>query len=93
MPLAEALTLLNKKRRRQHRQKRARVQSGDGEGSANKYIPKYGDIVEVFWVGEGQWFEGEVIDVNDEGLYRVYYVSDAKKIWHDSSAGVRLKLD
>ena len=93
MPLAEALALLKKKRKRHSRQARARKKSREGEGSGRKYTPKYGDIVEVYWVGEGQWFEGEVVDVNDEGLYRVHYVSDGQKIWHDHSEGVRLKLD
>ena len=54
------------------------------------YSPKLGDIVEVFWVGEGKWFEGEVIGVK-KGLYRVFYKFDSEKHWHDSSARVRLK--
>ena len=49
-----------------------------------------GDIVEVYWVGEGKWFEGEVIGLKT-GLYRVHYKYDSEKLWHNSSTKVRLK--
>ena len=54
------------------------------------YTPQLGDIVEVYWVGEGKWFEGEVIDTNPK-QYRVHYKSDSQKHWHDKSARVRVK--
>ena len=38
-----------------------------------------GDIVEVYWVGEGKWFEGEVIGLKT-GLYRVHYKYDSEKL-------------
>ena len=64
-----------------------RVRMGLVKGS---YTPKLGDIVEVYWVGEGKWFEGEVIQVK-KGMYRVFYKFDSEKMWHDKSARVRLK--
>ena len=53
------------------------------------YKPSKGEIVEVFWMGEGKWFEGEVIAVK-RGMYRVHYKADSEKLWHDKSARVRL---
>ena len=62
---------------------------GKGKGG---YSPSLSDIVEVYWVGEGTWFEGEVIGTRRGGEYRVYYRVDGQKLWHDSSERVRLKL-
>ena len=54
------------------------------------YSPQLADIVEVYWVGEGKWFEGEVIGLK-KGMYRVFYKSDSEKLWHDKTTRVRLK--
>ena len=54
--------------------------------------PSLGDIVEVLWMGEGQWFEGEIIDLREGDEYRVHYKFDGQKLWHDQSSRVRLKL-
>ena len=57
----------------------------------DKYCPCLGDVVEVYWVDEKVWYEGEVIDTRERGEYRVHYVSDSQKLWHDRKSRVRLK--
>ena len=47
----------------------------------NLYI---GDIVEVYWKGEHEWFEGQVTDVDSvDRLFEVFYKTDSQKLWHD----------
>ncbi len=66
-----------------------RLRSGPDKNG--EYNPQVGDIVEVLWIGEGRWFEGEVLDVEDD-QFKVFYKYDGEKHWHDSSTNVRLKL-
>ena len=40
-----------------------------------------GDIVEVYWSGEKEWYEGEVTGIDDK-LVEVHYKSDNQKLWH-----------
>ena len=43
-----------------------------------------GQRVSVFWTGEKQWFEGDVIDVDNGGnLIQIHYLSDSTELWHD----------
>ena len=47
----------------------------------NLYI---GDIVEVYWKGEDQWYEGSITDVDAvDRQFEVFYKTDSKKLWHD----------
>ena len=42
-----------------------------------------GDIVEVYWHGDKEWYEGEVTGCDEEScLVEVHYKSDNKKLWH-----------
>ena len=60
------------------------------KGKKGDYTPSIGDIVEVYWVGEGEWFEGEVTDV-EGSLFAVSY-KDGHDLRHDySCTRVRLK--
>ena len=44
---------------------------------------RVGEIVEVFWEGESQWFEGEVMNISvEERQYEVFYRSDSTQLWH-----------
>ena len=46
----------------------------------NLYI---GDIVEVYWKGENQWYEGSITDVDAvDRQFEVFYKSDSEKLWH-----------
>ena len=46
----------------------------------NLYI---GDIVEVYWSGENQWYEGHITDVDAvDRQFEVFYKSDSQKLWH-----------
>ena len=57
-----------------------------------EYEPKIGDTVEVYWKVEKKWFEGEVLDV-EEDMFQVSYVSDGQHHWHEcSKTRARLKL-
>ena len=42
-----------------------------------------GEIIEVYWKGEKEWYEGEVtgVDLND-GTYEVLYKTDSSRLWH-----------
>ena len=43
-----------------------------------------GDIVEVYWKGEDQWFEGNITDVDAvDRQFEIFYKADSKKLWHD----------
>ena len=43
-----------------------------------------GDIVEVYWEGEDNWFEGEVMDVDlVEEQFQIYYKTDDTTYWHN----------
>ena len=64
-------------------------------GMRGCYQPILGDTVEVWWTEEDKWFEGEVIDCRDGDRgheFRVHYVSDSQKLWHDSSVRIRAKI-
>ena len=52
------------------------IRSRSGSG---RYRPSLGDIIEVYWVDENKWFEGEVVDTRGGGEYRVHYVLDGEK--------------
>ena len=57
----------------------------------DNHNPSLGDIVEVYWVGDKKWFEGEVTDV-EGNLFEVHY-TDGEKLRHNSSCTkLRLKL-
>ena len=44
-----------------------------------------GDIVEVYWEGENQWYEGAITDVDAvERQFEVLYKSDSSKFWHNA---------
>lgn len=64
-----------------------------GRRGSRKFIPSLGDIIEVYWVDEKKWYEGEVIDTREDGEYKVSYVSDGKKLWHTPGERVRMKKD
>ena len=50
------------------------------------------DIVEVYWSGEDQWFEGEVTGIDDDDkTIEVYYKSDGRRLWH-SLKDYRIRL-
>ena len=44
-----------------------------------------GDWVEVFWKGDGTWYEGEVtaLDLSDKQFEIKYYL-DKKQLWHNA---------
>ena len=47
---------------------------------------RVGECVEVYWEGEGKWFEGEVTGLDTEGKqYKVFYREDSQEWWHDPS--------
>ena len=52
------------------------------------------DIVEVYWKGEGKWYEGEVTGLDtDSDLFEIHYKSDNQKLWHSlDDYKVRLML-
>ena len=40
-----------------------------------------GDIVEVYWSGENQWYEGHITDVDSvDRQFEVFYKSDSQKL-------------
>ena len=42
-----------------------------------------GDVVEVYWEGMGEWYEGEVTDVDvDDMTVEILYKSDNKQLYH-----------
>ena len=45
-----------------------------------------GEIIEVYWKGEKEWYEGEVtgVDLNDR-TYEVLYKTDSSRLWHTVS--------
>ena len=44
---------------------------------------RVGECVEVWWEGEKEWYEGEVIDLDDsDKSFQIYYKLDSAKIWH-----------
>ena len=49
-----------------------------------------GDKVEVFWDMEGEWYEGEVIAVdNSDETYLVHYFADNEEHWHTGDMDIR----
>ena len=66
-------------------------QSSSDEETTSSDIIKFkdlriGDIVEVYWEGENEWFEGEVKDVDSgDQQFEVYYKSDDQTLWHNQS--------
>ena len=44
-----------------------------------------GDIVEVYWRGEGQWYEGEVTAIDEDGDVEVSYKADGCKLFHQEA--------
>ena len=47
---------------------------------------RVGEIVEVWWEGEKQWFEGEITSLeNRRKMFEVFYPCDGKKLLHRSS--------
>ena len=43
-----------------------------------------GLCVEVYWSGEGEWFEGEVTGINlDDKQFEVHYHTDSQQLWHN----------
>ena len=43
-----------------------------------------GDIVEVFWAGDNEWYEGSITDVDSvDRQFEVFYKSDSQKLWHN----------
>ena len=64
-------------------------QSSSDEETTSSEILKFndlriGDIVEVYWEGEHEWFEGEIKDVDsDDEQFEVCYKSDDQTLWHN----------
>jgi len=53
-----------------------------------------GDRVQVFWEGEGEWYGGEVINVDrKDGSYRVHYFLDNENVWHGPEWDVRTLVE
>jgi len=49
-----------------------------------------GDRIEVFWEHEGEWFGGEVIQVDkSDDTFRVCYFLDDTRMWHGQDWDVR----
>jgi hypothetical protein len=58
------------------------------------YVPQYsscephrGDIVEVYWEGDTCWYEGEVIESDDDS-FEVHYRSDGNTLLHSRTDGI-----
>ena len=46
---------------------------------------RVGDIVEVYWEGEHEWYEGECTNVDlREHQFEIVYVSDGVRLWHNA---------
>ena len=46
---------------------------------------RVGEIVEVFWEGENQWYEGEIVDVClEDNTFQILYRVDSQCIWHST---------
>ena len=44
---------------------------------------RVGEIVQAYWEGEDEWFEGEVKDVSVEDKeFEVFYPDDGHRLWH-----------
>ena len=55
---------------------------------------RVGDRVEVFWEGEGEWYAGEVVEVdNSDETYKVHYFVDGCDEWHGSDMDVRTLVE
>ena len=60
----------------------------DGEDRITVDVPledmHVGLCVEVYWSGEGEWFEGEVTGINlDDKQFEVHYHTDSQQLWHN----------
>ena len=41
-----------------------------------------GECIEVWWKGEKEWFEAEVVDIcSEDKTYEVLYHSDSQRLW------------
>ena len=44
---------------------------------------RVGHIVSVYWRGEKEWYEGEVLEVDhSDSTVKVVYKSDSTSLWH-----------
>lgn len=66
--------------------------SESNDEGGDLFRPDLGDTVEVYWVDEKAWYEGEVIDTN-ANMFQVHYVLDGEKHYHEFyDTKVRLKM-
>lgn len=44
---------------------------------------RVGEIVEVYWEGEEEWYEGEVMDIDlDDRMFEITYTCDSVRLYH-----------
>ena len=84
-----ASTKTNKRRTASTRTRKPRAASGSRQPDGPVFV-SVGDRVQVWWESEGEWYAGEVINV-DEGddTYEVRYFTDQTRLWHDSEWEIR----
>ena len=88
-PVAAAAAPTNKTRAASRKTRAASRKAHDG----GVYV-EVGDRVQVFWEGEGEWYGGEVINVDrKDGSYRVHYFLDNEKVWHGPEWDVRTLVE
>ena len=88
-PVAAAAAPTNKTRAASCKTRAASRKAHDG----GVYV-EVGDRVQVFWEGEGEWYGGEVINVDrKDGSYRVHYFLDNENVWHGPEWDVRTLVE